>query len=239
MLESSSAPQAMNFTQGLEDGWSKIANFVPELAAFLVVLVIGWIISKALSKVIDRVLRKVGTEKIADRAGVAALLNASGYDLTALVCRIVYYGLLLITLQAAFGVFGSNPVSDMIDSIVVWLPNLVIAVVLAVVAMAIANVVRSLIAATLAGLPYGKTVATAVWAAIAGLGVIAALGQAGIATTVTQPVLYAILASAAGILVVGVGGGLILPMSHRWKRWLDSADQEAERMRTERDSPAG
>ncbi|MFF2652680.1 hypothetical protein [Streptomyces sp. NPDC058045] len=239
MLTSSSAPQAINFTEGLNDGWSKIAKFVPELAAFLVVLAIGWLISKTLSRLLDRVLRKVGTEKIADRAGVAGLLKASGYDLTALVCRIVYYGLLLITLQAAFGVFGSNPVSDMLDSIVAWLPNLVVAVVLAVVAMAIANVVRSLIAAALASVPYGKTVASVAWAAIVGLGVIAALGQAGIATTVTQPVLYAILASVAGILVVGVGGGLILPMRQRWERWLDSAEQETARMRTERDSAAG
>ena len=45
---------------------------------------------------------------------------------------------------------------------------------------------------------------------------IAALNQVGIATTVTQPVLIAVLATVAGILIVGVGGGLVRPMQQRW-----------------------
>jgi hypothetical protein len=70
-----------------------------------------------------------------------------------------------------------------------------------------------------------------VWACILALGVIAALGQAGIATAVTQPVLFAALAAGAGILIVGVGGGMIGPMRQRWERWLTTAEQETTRAR--------
>jgi len=75
----------------------------------------------------------------------------------------------------------------------------------------------------------GAVVVAAVF--ILGLGIIAALNQVGIATTVTTPVLIAVLATIAGILVVGVGGGLIKPMQTRWESYLTSAEEEAPKIR--------
>lgn len=222
---------SVDFTQGLNDAWSKVAQFVPKLIGFLVVLAIGWFVSKMIARILDRVLRKVGSEKLAERAGASRMLANSKYDMTGIVCKVVYFALLLITLQLGFGVFGSNPVSTMLDGIVSWIPRAVVAVVLMVVAMAVANVVRDIVTSALSSMSYGKTVGTIVWACIVALGVIAALGQAGIATTVTQPVLYAALAAGAGILIVGVGGGLIAPMRQRWERWLNTAEQETAKAR--------
>ncbi|MDV7220643.1 mechanosensitive ion channel family protein [Streptomyces prunicolor] len=217
---------AINFTQGLNDAWSKVAQFVPKLVGFLVVLAIGWFVSKMIARVLDRVLRRVGSEKLSERAGTARMLRDSKYDMTGIVCKIVYYALMLITLQLALGVFGANPVSTMINGIVAWLPRGIVAVVLVVVAMAIANAVRGIVGSALSSMSYGRMLATLVWACIVALGVIAALGQAGIATSVTQPVLYAALATAAGILIVGVGGGMIGPMRQRMERMLTAAERE-------------
>jgi hypothetical protein len=61
--------------------------------------------------------------------------------------------------------------------------------------------------------------------------VIAALNQVGIATTVTTPVLIAVLATVAGILIVGVGGGLVKPMQQRWEGWLQRAAAESQMIR--------
>ncbi|MFJ4786122.1 hypothetical protein [Streptomyces sp. NPDC088794] len=220
---------SIDFTQGLNDAWSKVAQFVPKLIGFLVVLAIGWFISKMIARVLDRVLRKVGSERLSERAGTQRLLSDSKYDMTGIVCKIVYYALMLITLQLALGVFGTNPVSTMINGIVAWLPRGIVAVVLIVVAMAIANAVRSIVTGALSSVSYGRTVGTVMWACILALGVIAALGQAGIATTVTQPVLYAALATGAGILIVGVGGGMIGPMRQRWERMLTTVETESTR----------
>ncbi|MFI6087582.1 hypothetical protein [Streptomyces sp. NPDC051218] len=222
---------SVDFTQGLNDAWSKVAQFVPKLIGFLVVLAIGWFVSKMIARVLDRVLRKLGSERLAERAGASRMFANSKHDTTGIVCKVVYFALLLITLQIAFGVFGSNPVSNMLDGIVAWIPRAVVAIVLMVVAMAVANVVRDIVTSALSSMSYGKTVGTIVWACIVALGVIAALGQAGIATTVTQPVLYAALAAGAGILIVGVGGGLIGPMRQRWERWLNTAEQETAKAR--------
>ncbi|MFF1354933.1 hypothetical protein [Streptomyces sp. NPDC058297] len=222
---------AVDFTSGLSDAWSKVAQFVPKLVGFLVVLAIGWFISKMIAKVLDRVLRRVGSEKLADRAGAARMLEGSKYDMTAIVVKIVYYALLLITLQIALGVFGPNPVSSMINGIVAWLPRAIVAIALVVIAMAIANIVRDIVTNALSSVSYGKTIGTIVWACIVALGVIAALGQAGIATAITQPLLIAALAAGVGIVVVGVGGGLIGPMRQRWERMLNTAEQETAKAR--------
>ena len=151
---------SIDFTQGLNDAWSKVATFVPQLIGFLVILAIGWFVSKMIAKVLDRVLRKVGSERLSERAGTARLLQDSKYDMTGIICKIVFYALMLITLQLALGVFGTNPVSTMIDGIVAWLPRGIVAVVLVVIAMAIANAVRGIVAGALSSVSYGRTAAT-------------------------------------------------------------------------------
>lgn len=223
---------AVDFQQGLSDAWSRVAQFVPKFVAFLVILAIGWFVAKMIALALDRGLRKFGFERLTERAGAHRFLENSKYDATGVVSKVVYYALLLVTLQLAFGVFGPNPISEMIYAIVAWLPRAIVALVLLVVAMAIANAVRNIVQGVLSGVSYGNVVATVVWALIVALGVIAALGQAGIATHVTQPVLYAVLATAAGILIVGVGGGAIVPMRQRMERWMARAEQESARART-------
>jgi len=121
---------SINFSQGLSDAWSSVARFVPKFVGFLVILAIGWFIARLLSRALDAVLRKIGFERMAERGGISRALANSKYDTTALVCKVVYYALLLITLQLALGVFGTNPVSTMIDGVVAWLPRGLVAVVI-------------------------------------------------------------------------------------------------------------
>ncbi|MGW0122908.1 membrane protein [Streptomyces sp. NPDC003327] len=220
---------SVDFGQGFTDAWSAVAEFIPKFIAFLAILLVGWFVAKMIAKVADRVLRKVGFERMAERSGVSNTLKGSKYDATGIIAKILYYAILLIALQLAFGVFGPNPVSVMINGIVAWLPRAIVACVIVVVAMAIARAVRDIVQGALGSTSYGKVLATAAWAFIVGLGVIAALSQAGIATSVTGPVLTAVLATVAGVVIVGVGGGLVTPMRSRWERWLSAAESETGR----------
>ncbi len=220
---------SVDFGQGFTDAWSAVAEFVPKFIAFLAILLVGWFVAKMIAKVADRLLRKVGFERMAERSGVANTLRGSKYDATGIIAKILYYAVLLIALQLAFGVFGPNPVSVMINGIVAWLPRAIVACVIVVVAMAIARAVRDIVQGALGSTSYGRVLATAAWAFIVGLGVIAALSQAGIATSVTGPVLTAVLATIAGVVIVGVGGGLVTPMRSRWERWLSAAESETGR----------
>lgn len=215
----------------LRDMWRSVATFAPKLVAFLVILIIGWILAKLIAKAIDKILEKVGFDRAVERGGVKKALARSSYDASTIVSKIVYYALLLVVLQFAFGVFGPNPVSALIAGVVAFLPRLFVAVIIIVVAAAIAAAVRDVVSNALSGLSYGRILATVASVTILGLGVIAALNQVGIALTVTLPVLIAILGTVGGILVVGVGGGLIRPMQQRWEDYLSRAEEEGRTMR--------
>jgi len=223
----------MDFQNGWNQAWDDVATFLPKLLAFVVILVIGWIIAKALEKVTNAVLERVGFDRAVERGGVSRALEQSRYDASDVVAKIVYYGILLLALQIAFGVFGPNPVSDLLSQVIAWLPQLIVGIIIVVVAAAIASAVRDILSSTLGGLSYGRVLANIAAIFIIGLGVIAALDQIGIATTVTTPVLVAVLATLAGVIIVGVGGGLVRPMQEMWQRWLATLERESVNVRDE------
>ena len=228
----------VNIEEAFNDGASSVAEFVPKFIAFLVILIIGWFIARALRALVSKGLEKVRFDRAVERGGIARALSNTNYDAISLVAALVYYAVLLIALQMAFGVFGPNPVSDMIASIVAWLPMAIVAIIIVVIAAAIARVVRDLLEGILSELSFGSMLAKITSWFIIGLGVIAALNQVGIATTVTSPVLIAFLATLGGIVVIGVGGGLIRPMQQRWEGWLGHIEQETARVAQQSDSAA-
>ncbi|MGI8994344.1 MAG: mechanosensitive ion channel family protein [Nocardioidaceae bacterium] len=215
----------------LTTGLTTIATFVPKLVMFLVILLVGWLIAKALAKAANAVLERVGFDRAVERGGVKQALDRSKYDASDIVAKLIYYILLLLVLQLAFGVFGNNPISELLTQLIAFLPSVVVAIIIVVIAAAIATAVKDLVVGALGGLSYGRLLGNIASAFILGLGIIAALNQVGVATTVTLPVLIAVLATIAGILIVGVGGGLIRPMQARWDGWLSSAELESGRFK--------
>lgn len=215
----------------LDNALSTVAVFLPKLIAFLLILIIGLLVAKVIAKAINAVLERVGFDRAVERGGVKRALESSKYDASDIVGKLVYYALVLFVLQMAFGVFGPNPISDLLTRVITFLPALVVAIVIVIIAAAIAAAVKTLIEGTLGGLSYGKALANIASIFILFLGIIAALNQVGIATTVTTPVLVAILATIGGVIVVGVGGGLIKPMQQRWEGYLLTAEAEAPKIK--------
>lgn len=216
-----------NLGAALGDAMRMVAVFVPQLLLFLVILLIGWLIAKGLRKLTDTVLERLHFDRAVERGGIGQALARSKYDASDLIALVVYYAVLLLTLQLAFGVFGPNPISALLTGIVAFLPRIAVAIIIVVIASAIAAAVKDLVMSVTGGLSYGRVLANIASIFIIALGVIAALSQIGVAIAVTMPVLIAVLATVGGIMVVGVGGGLIRPMQQRWERWLDRAEQEA------------
>ena len=217
----------------LENGLSTVATFVPRLLLFLVILIIGIIVAKVLAKAVNAILERVGFDRAIERGGIAKAMEKSKYDPSDILAKIVYYAVLLFTLQLAFSAFGPNPISELLTGIIAFLPKVFVAIIIVVVAAAIAAAAKGLIEGTLGGLSYGKALANIAAVFILGLGIIAALNQVGIATTVTTPVLIAVLATVAGILIVGVGGGLVRPMQSRWEQYLETMSHETDRIKAQ------
>ena len=221
-----------NFGDAVGDALRAVMLFLPKAVAFVAILVVGWLVAKAVLKIVNKVLERVHFDKAVERGGIKTALARSRYDASDIVAKLAYYGVLLVTLQLAFGIWGPNPISDLIAGVISWLPRAFVAIVIVVVAAAIATAVKDIISSALGGLSYGRVLANIASVFILGLGVIAALNQIGVATAVTTPVLIAVLATVGGILVVGVGGGLVRPMQSRWESWLTRAEQESQLIAT-------
>src|SRR5215212_456998 len=118
----------------LRDMWGSVLAIAPKVVLFLVILIVGWIVAKLIATAVDKILERVGFDRAVERGGVRRALARSDYDASTIVSKIVYFALLLIVLQFAFGVFGPNPVSNLISGVVAFLPNLLIALIIVVVA---------------------------------------------------------------------------------------------------------
>jgi hypothetical protein len=220
--------------QSFQDMLGQVIALLPTILLFLVILVVGWVVAKAFSRIVDRVLERVGFDRAVHRGGVGRALEPTRYDASTILAKLVFYALMLFVLQLAFGLFGPNPISELIFGLIAFLPRIFVAIVIVVVAAAIASAVRDLVAGSLGGVSYGHTVANVASAAIVVVGVFAALDQLRIAPAIVNGLFYALLAIIVGSAVIAIGGGGIVPMRRQWEKAIDRAEEEAPRLRRAR-----
>ena len=219
------------FREGLVDAWGRVAVFLPKFLGFLLILIVGYFIAKAIGTLAEKVLEKVGFDRAVERGGVKEALARTSYDASDIVGKLVFYLLFLLVLQLAFGVFGPNPISELLEGIIAYLPNVIAAIIIIVVAAAVAAAVRELAAAALSNLSWGRVLANVAGGAILTVGIFAAVSQLRIAPAIVNAVFYAILAIIVGSLVIAIGGGGIQPMRERWQRALERLDAEMPKAR--------
>ncbi len=215
-----------NLTQGVEQAWASFMLFLPKLLLAIIIVVAGYFIAKLLCRGLGLLLNKAGFDRLVERGGVKRVLSRTPYDASTFLAKVLFYAVFLIALQLAFGVFGPNPISDILSRIVGYLPNVFVAVLMIIVAAAIGRAVQDILRATLAGLSYGALLATVASALIIGVGFFAALNELRIAPAIVNGLFYAILAIIAGSAIVAIGGGGIIPMRGVWERTISRVERE-------------
>ncbi|GLY06147.1 MULTISPECIES: hypothetical protein [Actinoplanes] len=218
-------------SRGLSDMWRSVVLFLPYAVAFALILLVGWLLAWLARTLTVKALRRAGFDRAVERGIAGRLLKDRTAAATDFCGRLVFWAVMLIALQLAFGLWGPNPVSDLLTGLISWLPQLFVAVVVLVVAAAIAGAAHDLIRTVLGVGGTARLLARVAAGVIVTLGVIAALDQVGIATAVTRPLLITVLATVAGVIIVGVGGGLVRPMQQRWEGWLERAATESAAIR--------
>jgi hypothetical protein len=234
-----SAPLAVDFETPVREGFTTLATFVPRLLGFLVILVVGYFVAKLIAKLVDKGLEKAGFDRAVEKGGVKKALSKSSYDASDIVAKLVFFAIFIPVLAAAIDTLGVEALREPMAAFIALIPKIIVAIVLVVVGAVIAGTAKSFIQNTLGGLSYGKVLANGAAILILFGFVKAALDQVGIATQVTGALLYATLAAVAGVIIVGVGGGLIKPMQSRWENALNKANDEKDKIRTEARSNSG
>src|SRR5215216_5657862 len=208
-------PLAVDFQGGIENAWSNVAALV----------------AKLISRILDRILERVGFDRVVERGGVRQALARSKYDPSDILAKLVFWTIMLFVLQLAFGVFGPNPVSDLLRGLIAYLPNIFVAIVILVIAAAVARAVTDLLSNLLGAMQGGQLLAKGAGIAILVFAAFAALDQLQIAPRIVTGLWYAILAAVVGSVIVAVGGGGIRTMQHYWERTASQAEQRAPQLR--------
>jgi hypothetical protein len=227
---------AIDIEQGLTDAWTRIATFVPKLLGFILILVVGYLIAKLVERLVDALLERVGFDRWVERGSLRDALARSRFDASDILATIAFWTVLLFALQLAFGVFGPNPISDLLFGIIAFLPNLFVAIVVLVIAAALAKVVTDLLTATLGTVSGGEWIAKAAGLSVLVLGIFMALSQLQIAPAIVNALFYAMLAIIVGSAVVAVGGGGIRTMQRYWERAAVNLEAKGSEIRREVDT---
>ena len=205
--------------QGLNDAWEAIIEFTPKLVGALLILFIGWLVARVLRRFFEEVFRRVGLDRLLERAGMGETLTAAGYTVSGLLAMLVYWIAILITLLLASETLDIGGLSELIRDLIAYLPLVFVAAVVILVAGAVAAVVADLVRpwAEREGVSWLTPVAR--WSII-GFGFLAAFNTLNLAEEIVNALFFALVATLGGIMVVAFGVGGIKSAEGWWKKVL-------------------
>jgi hypothetical protein len=191
---------------------TKILAYLPILLGVLAILIVGWIIAKALRRTIDWLLKVVHFDALADKAGVSEILKKGDLKVSAreVVSGIVYWLIIIMVLVMAVDALGLPKASDVLAGLFAYVPNVIAALLVLVVAMFLASFVSGIVrtAAGNANLPRPEIFASISRWAIIIFAATVSLEQLGIASLLVTTTFNIILGGIclALALAFGLGG---------------------------------
>src|SRR5437870_13886701 len=186
--------------------------WLPRLIAFILIVLVGWIVSSLLARGVATLLRAIKFNDVMAKIGVGGFLGRmrTGIDASGLVAGAVKWVIRFIVLLVAFDALGLPAIADVLRQFLIWLPNLVVAIAVLVLAGIGARALGDLVRGTTseAGFKNPDTLANVAMTAVWVCAVVIAVNQVGIGqmrvnTLFTGAVVA--LALAAG-LAFGLGG---------------------------------
>ena len=208
---------------------------VPKIIGFLLIVVAGWFVASLIERGLAALLRSIRFNDLAQRAGLSDFIARMGMntDAAGMIGLVVKWFVRLIALVVAFDALGLPAVSEVLRQLLLWLPNVVVALVVLVIgglaARALSNVVRG--AASEAGLSNTNFLAKAASIVVWAFAIVVAVNQLGIATELVNTLFMAVVgALALGLgLAFGLGGretaGEIL------RKWYAKAQEKSGEMK--------
>jgi hypothetical protein len=185
---------------------------VPRIIGFLIIVAIGWFIASLIAKGVSALLRSVRFNDMAERSGFSGFVANTGVetDASGFVSEIAKWFVRLITLVVGFDALGLPAVSDVLRQLLLWLPNLAVAVAVLVLGGLAANWLAGLVRGATAKADLGNPdlfagiVRVAVWA----FAIVIAVNQVGIARDLVNILFLATVGAVALALglAFGIGG---------------------------------
>lgn len=196
----------------LMDLGQRLVDFLPALIGALVVFLAGWIISRAIGKLVSRFLQAARIDQAAEKIGWSGKVRGSEMNLSisVLLGGLVEWFLILVFLLASADILGLDQVTTFLNSILMYIPNVIVAVIILAAVFLLGNFVHDVVMGSTraAGVMSATFLAKVSKWSIIIFGIFAALIQLGVASSLVSTIFIGIVAmlALAGGLAFGLGG---------------------------------
>jgi hypothetical protein len=227
---------ATSIWSGLTTGFNSFMEFLPALIGAILVLVIGWFVAGLVAKLIERVLRAVKLEHAAARSGITDYLQYSKHEAPVSYAfgQIAKWFVFLIFFQAAANLLHMPQITAIINSILLFIPNLIVALAILIVGSFLARWASELVltSVTKMGVSRPNVFVLITRYGVMGFAIIAAVNQIGIANNLINILVSGLVFSlslAVG-LAFGLGGQGVA--SEVTRSWYEGGKSQAGKLRS-------
>ncbi len=190
---------------------SQIGQFIVNVLLVIVILIIGWIIAKIIRTLVTRILRVVKLDQLSERIDLDNILTKGGiaYSLSELIGIVCYWLTLLITLAVAINAIGLTVAADLLNRIVLYVPNIIAAVFILILGMFVATLLSNIVrtAANNAGVAQSKILGKVTEIVVIVFTIAITLEQLGIAAKIIELIISIVLASLGLAVALAFGLG--------------------------------
>ena len=190
---------------------AQIGQFLVSILLVIIILIIGWVIAKVIRSVITKGLRAIKLDELSDRIELETLLEKGGisYSLSELIGLVCYWLAILVTFMVAINAVGLTIAADLLNKVVLYIPNVVAAVFILILGMFAATILKNIVvtAANNAGLSQGKLLGKVVEIIVIAFAIFVGLEQLKIGIQITQLTISIVLGSLGFGLALAFGLG--------------------------------
>lgn len=189
----------------LQSMWDKVVEGIPSLVGAIIVMIIGVFVAVVLGHLLRVLLEKSGLDDLIRKVRLTQEVGHT--NVPAIAGEILRWYIIIIFLQAAVSLINLGTLSDLLNRFVLWLPNLIVAIVMILVGLAVAHYIEIKIVehTKLKGVrTSGKLLKTVVVMIV----VILAINQIGVDVSLLENILLIIIGALAVGVAVAMGIGL-------------------------------
>ncbi|MFH0834505.1 MAG: hypothetical protein V2A63_03920 [Patescibacteria group bacterium] len=135
-----------NIRGSFADLWAGILDVLPRIVEGIVILIVGWIVAKIISRLVGKIIEVIRLEKIFAMAGVKTFFQKAGIKLSiaGIFEEVVKWFILIAFFISAANAFGLPQVNGFLQDVLNYIPNVIIASVITILGILIANFIADL-----------------------------------------------------------------------------------------------
>jgi len=209
--------------------WNALLSFVPSLIGAGLVFLLGLLVATGLGALVTRVVSALKLDNLIVKAGAEKFFKRAGVklDLGVFFGRIAYWFIVIAFVLAASDILKFSALSEFLRSVLLYIPQVVVAALIMLAAVVVGNFSRNLVKASVLGVKMhaANFLGTLTWWSVIVFGLLAALSQLGIAVTIINTLVtgLVVMVALAGGIAFGLGGKDYA--SHLIKRFREQVEE--------------